>query len=130
MTNYTNTDVMSRLSEKLTASVGDIGSDKPAYLELWTDNRVPTSLYDHFMNMFGFFRTTKSHDLIIRFSDTSGYTLEGATWREIQRKTGWSITEFVREIVQVLTTEYELAGGWEVSLLETLAELDELKIGE
>ena len=41
---------------------------------------------------------------------------------------GWTITDLATRIVSAINTEYELAHGWEISLNETLDELDSLEI--
>jgi hypothetical protein len=125
---YRNTDVMSRLAEKLTDKIGDMGSDKPVYVSLWSDDRAPTTLWDHFWSMLGRFNSKEYTSLTVHYSAQSGFTLEGATWRQINRRLGWSITELAREVVTAVTTEYQLTRGWEVSLEETLAELDGLEL--
>tara|TARA_R110002110_G_scaffold26350_12_gene97021 strand:+ start:113 stop:502 length:390 start_codon:yes stop_codon:yes gene_type:complete len=128
MENYRNTDVMSRLAEKLTAKVADRGSDRPVFLELWTDSRAPSGFWNNVLSILGRFRSTVATRLTIRYSVESGYTLEGATWQQVSSRMGWTITDLATRIVSAINTEYELAHGWEISLNETLDELDSLEI--
>ena len=124
--NYQNTDIMSRLAEKLTENISEMGSEKPIYLELWAETRTPKTFWDSFLHVFGIFKSTQRTALVVRHSNHSGFTLEGASWQQIHRKLGWSITKLALEIKQAVAVEYELTHGWEISLNQTLEELKSL----
>ena len=116
---------MSRLAEKLTQKESDKGSQEPVNIALWTAQTVPSTFWQHLEAMFGLNGTTTT-SLTIRYSNTTGYTIEGATWRQIKDELGWSITQLYNVVAEEIQDVYELSHGWEASLQETIDELDAL----
>lgn len=125
---HQNTNIMSRLETKLTKRVGDKGSPRPLSINLWDETVPPTKLMDFVLDYFKIKRWFRKNYtvLTIRYSETTGYTLEGPTWKEINNKMHISITKLVEMIETRIIKEYESSRGWERTLENTLAELDEL----
>lgn len=125
---HQNTNVMSRLEAKVTERLGEYGSAKVLTVSLWEDDKPITGLLDFLLNYVGLrvWRSKVYTSLAIRYSEVTGYTLEGPSWRQIHDRLDISITELFQRISDRITREYEAAHGWERTLEDTLAELDEL----
>lgn len=123
---YVNTEMLSRVAEKLTEQLSDLGSTKPIYVPLWTDTRVPESFADKLLSLFGLFKGEKRVYLTVRYGASTGYTLEGPAWRVIRARCAWSVTDLFQTVVEAITDEYELSYGWEKTLQSDLAELESL----
>jgi len=125
---YTNNDILSRLSEKLTKQLAKYGSNKPISISLWSEDVAPVTFMDKIYHVFGKFHSKSYTSLVVRFSPETGYSLQGASWDQINSRLDWNVTTLAKTIARAIHRDYNNNHGWENSLTDTMAELDELEL--
>lgn len=64
--------------------------------------------------------------LTVRFSEDSGFTLDGPAWKEIKTRLDCSSKAFGQRIIAELRDLWETTHGWETAMLDDLEGLKEL----
>ena len=125
---YTNNDILSLLAGKLTKQLGKYGTNKAISIPLWSDPAVPTNFWDKVNHLFGRFHRTNNTSLTVRFSTDTGYSLQGASWEQINTRLEMGITTLANKIAKAVRNDWERNHGWERSLEEVMVELDDLQL--